>query len=62
MMLWARARFDQDFVQHNKLNKLQVEIFSKLSQSIKVAQVEIKTNVKKMDKTIDLLEDDGSPF
>lgn len=61
-MLWARAKFDQDYVQHNKLNNLKVEIFSKLSSSIKVESIELITNVRAQNKTLDLLEHDNQPF
>lgn len=60
-LLWVRARFDQDCVQLNVLNKVKVEIFSKLSKFIKVESVELVTNVPKHDKTIELITNE-QPF
>lgn len=39
--LWCRARFDKDMVQYNQVNKIQVEIFSKLTHSLRVESVEL---------------------
>ncbi len=46
------AKFEQDQVQLNVLNKAKVKIYSKLQQHIKVESVELVTNVPKHNKTI----------
>ena len=60
-LIWARARFDQDCVQLNVLNKLTLEVASKLTSAIKVESLELITNVPKQNKTIDLMQDEH-PF
>lgn len=60
-MLWARGRFEQDRVQLNKFNKLKIEVFSKLSSSIKVESIELITNVQTLNKKIDLMTE-GQPM
>jgi len=57
-LLWVVAKFEQDQVQLNVLNKVKVKIFSKLQQHIKVEAVELITNVPKHNKTISLIKDD----
>lgn len=60
-MVWARARFTHDFVQHNKFNQVKVELFSKMSSSLKIASVALLTNVETKNKEVNLVKDD-QPF
>jgi hypothetical protein len=61
-LIWARAKFDKSQVQVNKFNKLSFTIFSKLSTAIKVESLELKLNLKSLEKTINFVATTGKPF
>ncbi len=54
-MLWARASFELEKVQLNKFNKLVLEVFSKLSGTVKIESIELITNIPELNKTIDFM-------
>lgn len=42
-------------MQVNRVNKLRIEVKSKLSKSISISQIELQTNIGKLNQTIDMM-------
>lgn len=57
-LIWARARFENDHIQINKFNKLTIEVFSRLSQPIKIAKLNIMMSQVDLSQDVDFSEDD----
>lgn len=58
-LIWARARFEHSRIQINKFNKLTLEVFSRLSQPIKIAKLNIMMSQVDLSQEIDFSEDDS---
>ena len=54
-MLWCKARFEHSSVEVNQVNTLKVEIFSKLSKNICIESVELYTNIRQLNQTVDMM-------
>jgi len=52
-IFWARASFTHQRVQINQFNKLRIEIFSKISTPIRIAQVDVKMSQTSLNKDVD---------
>jgi len=57
-LIWARARFEHSSIQINKFNKLTLEVFSRLSQPIKISKLNIMMSQVDLSQEIDFSEDD----
>ena len=58
-LIWARARFEHSSIQINKFNKLTLEVFSRLSQPIKISKLNIMMSQVDLSQEIDFSEDDS---
>ena len=58
-LIWARARFEHSRIQINKFNKLTLEVFSRLSQPIKISKLNIMMSQVDLSQEIDFSEDDS---
>ena len=52
-LIWARARFDHNKIQINKFNKLTIEIFSRMTNPIKVSKLSINMSQPNLNKEVD---------
>jgi hypothetical protein len=48
-LVWCRARFENSSVEVNQSNRLIIEVFSKLTKSIRIASIELYTNQRQLD-------------
>ena len=51
-LVWARGRFQLKTVQVNKYNSLQVELFSKIDETITVAKIQLRFNDSQLNQEI----------
>ena len=58
-LIWARARFENSRIQINKFNKLTLEVFSRLSQPIKISKLTIMMSQVDLSQEIDFTQDDS---
>lgn len=43
-LIWCQAKFDQAKIQINNFNKLTVEIFTQVKQTLKISKIYLKLN------------------
>ena len=58
-LIWARAKFEHPAVQINKFNKLRIEIFSKIAEPLKIAQVEVKMSQASLNRQVQFKDGPG---
>ena len=51
-LVWARGRFQLKTVQVNKYNSLQIELFSKIDETITVAKIQLRFNDSQLNQEI----------